>query len=381
MCIRDSYGTDQPHAVHYLVSSFGLEWRLGDTLLDTCRLNGSELAAAAMHQAQQCPAPAQQPDAAADDHVTVALVQCASTLGAVDANLDRLEGHIRAAAAQGAKMIVLPETAVTGYLSQDLRTNWGLPGRQQNFPANKDPREYAERRTGGSVRRMAALARELGAYITVPYLEESEGGLFNSVALVGPESPQDEPALAHYQKNCPWPHPECSWACPGDGVEQAVYDTEYGTVGLAVCFDIHSILRKYDGKDLWALLYPIAWVGDIDEWFANELPDRLARVNCPHYVLGANWATEAPQAWHGAGGSTAYGPGGQLLAHASEARFRGCEEVVLCRIPVQGSMPRVRGLDLDKYREWTEEQPGTDYWVPPPKGEGAAERAVLRGQF
>ena len=38
----------------------------------------------------------------------------------------------------------------------------------------------------------------------------------------------------------------------------ACYDTEYGKVGLAICFDIHEMPEKYKPHDIWALLYPIA---------------------------------------------------------------------------------------------------------------------------
>lgn len=47
-----------------------------------------------------------------------------------------------------------------------------------------------------------------------------------------------------------------SWATAGTQV--ACYDTEYGRVGLAICFDIHTMLEKYKPHNLWTLLYPIA---------------------------------------------------------------------------------------------------------------------------
>ena len=134
--------------------------------------------------------------------------------------------------------------------------------------------------------RFARLARELGAYITVPFIECDDAQYFNSVSLVAPEGN----LVAHYRKNCPWPVPEKSWATPGSGIEEASCDTPYGRVGLAICFDIHTILSKYaSGPDLWALLYPIGWVGDTAEWFGKLLPQRLFECNCPHYVLVANW--------------------------------------------------------------------------------------------
>jgi len=343
-----------------MLASFGLKWHVGDRFFETAVLNEKQRAAAAISAAQGCIAPPLQPPDA--DTVQVALVQCGSEMGAVAANLKRLERHIRTASKRGAKIVVLPETAVTGYLSQDLQTNWGLPGRPQSYPMTMDPNLHAETRDGASVTRMAQLARELDLYITVPYLEVDGPCFYNSIALVGPESPSERPVLAHYRKNCPWPHPEKSWASPGSGVAESTYDTPYGIIGLAVCFDIHSILAKYAESGLWALLYPIAWVGNTQEWFGKELPQRLKKVNCPHYILGANWATIAPQSWQGAGCSSVYGPRGELLAQATETRFRGCEDVVVLRIPTQKAMPRVGSLDLELYEEWTKEQIGTDFW-------------------
>eukprot|EP00928_Gymnodinium_smaydae_P031020 TRINITY_DN22909_c0_g1_i1.p1 TRINITY_DN22909_c0_g1~~TRINITY_DN22909_c0_g1_i1.p1 ORF type:complete len:409 (+),score=32.68 TRINITY_DN22909_c0_g1_i1:58-1284(+) len=360
--VADTYGGNVADEVHYLVSSFGLQWHVGASLLELALMNDKQRAAASLSAVMNS-VPTHVDSLAEEDSVQVALVQCASDIGAIAANVARIEMHVRSAAMRGAKIVVLPETSVTGYLSQDLQTNWGLSGRPQSFPRALDPTEYAEQRNGPSTKRLASLARELKIYLTVPYLEVDKNNFYNSIALVGPESDAERPALAHYRKNCPWPRPEKSWATPGDDVNESTYDTQYGRVGLAICFDIHSILAKYAAKGLWALLYPIAWVGSTDVWFARELPDRLARVNCPHYILGANWATVAPQTWEGAGGSSAYGPGGCLLAHSTDSRFRGCEEVVMLRIPTQKKMPQIGSLDLKRYSEWTAEQVGTDYWI------------------
>src|SRR5262245_5260390 len=65
--------------------------------------------------------------------VKVAAIQCSSDLGAIEANREKLTKLIEEAAGNGAKIIVLPEAAVTGYLSQDLLTNWQLPGRPIEF--------------------------------------------------------------------------------------------------------------------------------------------------------------------------------------------------------------------------------------------------------
>ena len=248
--------------------------------------------------------------------VKVAAVQCSSELGAVEANRKKLTSLVEEAARNGAKIIVTPEAAVTGYLSQDLRTNWHVKGRPiEDVYRGKDPRRFAESVPGPSTNHFAALAKRLGVYVTVPLLEVStetrQPRLFNTVCLV---SPRGE-LVAHYRKLTPWPYPEKSWASPGDrGVQ--VYDTEYGRVGLAICYDIHTILPKYQKHKLWTLLYPIAWVDGTHpaEWFWHTLPQRTAPFG--HYVVGANWSVDEQQPWFGYGFSTIISPDGKVIASA-----------------------------------------------------------------
>src|SRR5262245_59576485 len=266
-------------------------------------------------------APSAPPDAKRPQTVKVAAVQCSSGLGDVEANRKKLTTLVEEAAGEGAKIIVLPETAVTGYLSQDLRTNWQLKGwpLEKAFQG-KDPLPFAEPVPGPSTRHFAAVAKRLGVYLTVPLLEvERANGkgkagaprLFNTVCLISPKGE----LVAHYRKLTPWPYPEKSWATPGDrGVQ--VYDSEYGRMGLGICFDIHTILEKYEPHKIWALLYPIAWVDASHpaDWFWHRLPKRIAPFK--HYVIGANWSVDEPQKWYGYGFSTIFDPEGKVIATA-----------------------------------------------------------------
>jgi len=265
--------------------------------------------------------------------VKVAVVQCSSDLGAVAANTRKLTALVEQAASNGAKIVVLPETAITGYLSQDLRTNWHLPGRplEQVF-RGKDPRPFAEIVPGPSTKHFCALAGRLGIYVTIPLLEGAGDGdklqLFNTVCLASPKGE----LVAHYRKLTPWPHPEQSWATPGDrGVQ--TFDTEYGRVGLAICYDIHTILDKYKPHKLWALLYPIAWVQDEHpfEWFRQTLPARVAPYR--HHVLGANWSVDEKQTWFGYGYSTIINADGTV---AATAKTRHGSEIVYATLPATG---------------------------------------------
>lgn len=275
--------------------------------------------------------------------VKVAAIQCSSQLGNVAGNTRKLIGLIEIAATNGAKIIVLPETAITGYLSQDLQTNWHLPG----WPMEKKfqglhPHPFAEPVPGPSTERFAALAGRLKVYITVPLLECAASATnrpasanrttlppitnyYNTVCLVSPAGK----LVAHYRKLTPWPYPEKSWATAGDrGVQ--TFDTEYGRVGLAICFDIHTILEKYQPRQLWALLYPIAWVDDGHpaDWFWHRLPQRVKPFN--HFVIGANWSVDTAQAWRGYGFSEIISPTGEIVAAAHSLYG---SEIVYATIP------------------------------------------------
>jgi predicted amidohydrolase len=272
--------------------------------------------------------------------VKVAAVQCSSELGDVAGNTKRLAGLIREAAAKGAKFIVLPEAAITGYVSQDLHWNWHVEGRPiEKMFRGQDPAPYAQTVPGPATEQFCALAKELTIYLTIPLLERVDlvaggGGAsgersgpkyFNTVCLAAP----DGRMVAHYRKINPWPLPEKSWATPGDrGIQ--TFDTEYGRVGLAICFDIHTILDDYKDRKLWALLYPIAWVDDEHpaEWFFHRLPRHVGKYN--HHLIGANWSVDAPQRWRGYGFSTIISADGEVLA---SARSLHGSEIVYAELP------------------------------------------------
>jgi predicted amidohydrolase len=280
--------------------------------------------------------------------VMVAAIQCSAYFGAVEKNRTKLSALVERAAKKGAKIIVLPESSITGYLSQDLHKCWHVQGRpiEPAFTGH-DPRNFAEEVPGPSTRHFSELARRLGVYITVPFVEVAyrpkspveDGSVtssvdsstvpvyFNTVCLVSPKGD----LVAHYRKLKPWPYPEKSWATPGDHGLQ-VYDTEYGRIGLAICYDIHSILKKYEPYKIWALLYPIAWVDKYHpaEWFWHTLPPRVAAYH--HYLIGANWSVDKRQPWRGYGFSVIISPNGEILA--SSHKLYG-SDIVYATIPTE----------------------------------------------
>ncbi|MHC4473375.1 MAG: carbon-nitrogen hydrolase family protein, partial [Planctomycetota bacterium] len=191
----------------------------------------------------------------------------------------------------------------------------------------------AEPVPGPSTERFSKLAKELGIYLTIPLVEEAgpleERIYYNTVCLASPSGE----IVAHYRKLYPWPFPEKSWAEAGDLGPQTA-DTEYGRVGLAICYDIHSILDRYRPLRIWALLYPIAWVseGEPTDWFQRRLPSRVAAYG--HYLIGANWSVDNEQKWAGYGYSLVVAPSGEVV---SSAKTRTGDEIVYAEIPTAGA--------------------------------------------
>ena len=263
--------------------------------------------------------------------VRVAAVQFISEMGQPERNRPRLEKYVRQAAKNGAKIVVLPETAITGYMSQDIRTTWQVGSRKVSDGLRGiSPENVAETVPGASTQAFSKLAKELGIYLTIPFLEhEPESGkFFNTVVLAGP----DGKLLRHYRKRNPWPYPECSWASPGDRGIQTI-DTPYGRLALLICYDINYEPPVLKREKVDTLLYCIAWVDQPkSSWFRAELP-RIARRNNIN-IIGANWTVPKKPDWHGYGQSLILDRTGRALARVT--RDVG-EEIIYADLPIPES--------------------------------------------
>lgn len=263
-------------------------------------------------------ASAVEPDPPQPQTVRVAAVQCSSDLGDVAANTRKLTDLVRQAADNGAKIVVLPEASITGYLSQDGKTNWHVEGRPlEKEYTGKDPAGFAEAVPGPSTRHFCKLAKDLGVYVTIPFLEvdvadgPEKPRYFNTVCLA---SPQGE-LVVHYRKLRPWPHAEKSWVTDGDrGIQ--TWDTEYGRIGIGICSDIYTILEKYQSQQLWVLLHPTAWLDSEHpaEWFFHKLPARVKPFG--HHLIAANRTVDQKQTWRGYGFSSIISGEGKVVASA-----------------------------------------------------------------
>jgi predicted amidohydrolase len=145
----------------------------------------------------------------------IAAVQMDCKLGDKLHNLKAIRARLREAATHGARLIVFPECALTGYC----------------FDSAAEALEYAEPLPGPSTVDLALDCLQLGVWIVYGLLEREGDRLFNACALVGPEG-----LVAGYRKiHLPFLGVD-RFATPGDQ-PFAVHDLGGLKVGLNICYD------------------------------------------------------------------------------------------------------------------------------------------------
>ena len=136
-------------------------------------------------------------------------------------NADRAEALVRAAAAQGAKVILIQELFATPYFCVTQRPEHFDLAR----PIDGHP----------LVARFADLARELGVVLPVSVFERAGTAFFNSVAMID----ADGRRLGVYRKSHIPQGPgyeEKFYFSPGD-TGLRVWDTAAGRIGVGICWD------------------------------------------------------------------------------------------------------------------------------------------------
>jgi N-carbamoylputrescine amidase len=152
--------------------------------------------------------------------VTVAATQFACTDNR-DENLATAERLIRAAAAQGANIILIQELFETPYFCKEHSAKY--------FDIAREMTESP------AVKRFSALARELNVVLPASVYEKAGNAFYNSVAIVD----ADGTVLGTYRKahipESPGYH-EKFYFSPGD-TGFRVWRTKFGTIGVGICWD------------------------------------------------------------------------------------------------------------------------------------------------
>ncbi len=184
----------------------------------------------------------------------IAVVQFRPRRGARNANLDKLAALTRQALEAGAKLVVLPEMAATGY----------------RFPNPEVVRPMSEMPRGPTARVFAPMAKEFGAWIVTGYVEDNEGKLYNAAMVINPEGKLE----ANYRKRLLYID-DHTWANPGD-LPYPVFDTPWGKTTVGICMDINDprFLTHVRKTRPDMLCFPTNWIdeeSDIYRYWAQQL--------------------------------------------------------------------------------------------------------------
>ncbi|HEX8689547.1 MAG TPA: carbon-nitrogen hydrolase family protein [Solirubrobacterales bacterium] len=231
----------------------------------------------------------------------VAAVQLNSA-GDKGGNLATAERLVRAAAADGAELIALPE-------------KWNLLGTGEEMAAGAEPLD------GPSLAAARAWARELGVHLLAGSIcEEGEAKAFNTSVLIGPEGED----LAVYRKIHMFDveaggveYRESDHEEPGEEIVTAPLDEL--SVGLSVCYDLRfpELYRILAVRGARLLAVPSAFTMATgrDHW---EVLLRARAIENQAFVLAPNQFGEAPPHYSSYGRSAIVDPWGVTLAVAPD---------------------------------------------------------------
>lgn len=241
----------------------------------------------------------------AADTVRVAAVQCPSAMGATERNLANIGQLVRKAAERGAKIVVLPECAVQGYFDAVEWTSWSA-----GVDSERPVADVAEPVPGPATRLLSRLADELNIYLCAGLIEVESNKFFNAQVLLAP----DGSLAAHHRKKALWTPGDSAWCTPGTLPIQVV-ETEYGNLGLMICYDFHALPPFLAKKEADIVLYSVGWYGPNEKtWFSQQFPLRSV-VPYGFDVVAANWSSATPEEeWPGRGHSCIISREGKVLA-------------------------------------------------------------------
>jgi predicted amidohydrolase len=226
-------------------------------------------------------------------------------MGKTEDNLRNISNLVRKAAAQGAKIVVIPECAVQGYLDPTTWTSWS------NMPDGENSvQSVAEPVPGPATRTLSHLADELDIYLCAGMIEVESNAFFNAQVLIAP----DGAIIAHHRKKSLWTPGDSTWCTPGNLPVQVV-KTEFGNLGLMICYDFHTLPPLLAKREADIVLYSVGWYGPNEKnWFGKQFPAKSV-VPYGFDVVAANWTSlTSEQSWPGRGHSCVITREGKVLA-------------------------------------------------------------------
>ena len=157
------------------------------------------------------------------DTATIGVVNFNAKYGNKEQNIKDMLAYIDEASDKKCDMVVFPEMALTGY---DYQTDRAVSETMQHVLAETVP--------GPSFRIFSELAPEKNMYIIYGAPERDKNDediIYNSAVICSPDGSFKVHRKTHMS------YPESRWATKGN--EPCVFDTPFGKVGLAICYEVY----------------------------------------------------------------------------------------------------------------------------------------------
>ena len=250
-------------------------------------------------------------------------------------NLAALTNLVRQAAAQGAKLIVLPEMCATGYY----------------FESMEQAAKMAESVVNGqTVGLLENLAKELDCYLVAGLPELDGERLYNSAVLIGPDGLIGRHRKMHHYV------PDSTWAKTGDEPVK-VFDTPIGNIGIQICMD----LSYPEGPRLSRLMGAQVLCSPMN-WNESSIPSDIwltrAKENGMYVIASNRHGNE--KGFDFCGGSGIIDPEGRVVACQPHGDGIAIAEIDLEMKPDRSDIPLrrpklYRELQLQRY-PWYQSQ-------------------------
>ena len=203
--------------------------------------------------------------------VRAAAVQLAPVLGSRAGTTEKVCAAIRAAAAEGAALVVFPETVVPYYPYFSFIQPAAVMGKEHL-------RLYEESVVvpGPTTEAVAEAARTTGTVVVLGVNERAQGTLYNAQLVFD----GDGRLVLHRRKITPTYHERMVWG-QGDGAGLRAVDTRVGRIGALACWEHYNPLARYalmaDHEEIHVAMFPGSLVGPI---FAEQI-----EVTIRHHAL------------------------------------------------------------------------------------------------
>ena len=215
--------------------------------------------------------------------VRAAAVQLAPDLESAEGTVERVCDTIDAAAADGAQLVVFPETVVPYYPYFSFVMPPVLQG-----PEHLKLYERAVVVPGPVTQRVAERARARGVVVVLGINERDHGSLYNTQLLFD----ADGELMLKRRKITPTYHERMIWG-QGDASGLRVVETRVGRVGALACWEHYNPLARYalmaQHEEIHCAQFPGSLVGQI---FADQMG-----VTIRHHALESGCFVVNATAW------------------------------------------------------------------------------------